>query len=400
MTRQPDVPSETPQGNAAVRPGPAQLSSALPRSLGAPLSPRGRGRGGRSIPAQPPRGRPAAGSAARALPARSFPRRHARRRRGAALPATPRAAGVPGARRPRLHTRLRPPSLGGSGEEERLGGGGVPPASSSPTHDRQPHYPRRAAHTAAPPERRPRSRQPYRACSSAAAILVGPGVIQRERRRRSSLGPARRWRRVRARCGDGQHRGAEDQAGVQGGAEERGGQSRSRRAPPPPSPAARWECGSGGRSGRPPARGGPRCPSAPPPRAAGGMVPRPRGGERRFPRRRDPPGRGERGRRRPSPAGAGEIGAGPPQAGWKAPVAGRAVRGGALPAGRVGPPPASCPAARPSRPADRAAVARRAGLMRAGRDGGGRGPRRLQHRLRLAPLLHKPGFLISCVFCR
>ena len=97
--------------------------------------------------------------------------------------------------------------------------------------------------------------------------------------------------------------------------------------------------------------------------------------------------------------GAGS-GAGPPQAGWKAPVAGRAVRGGALPAGRVGPPPASCPAARPSRPADRAAVARRAGLMRAGRDGGGRGPRRLQHRLRLAPLLHKPGFLISCVFCR
>nr|XP_047928804.1 ubiquitin-conjugating enzyme E2 K isoform X1 [Anser cygnoides] len=55
----------------------------------------------------------------------------------------------------------------------------------------------------------------------AAAILVGPGVIQRERRR-SSLGPAR-WRRWRgARCGDGQHRGAEDQAGVQGGAEERG----------------------------------------------------------------------------------------------------------------------------------------------------------------------------------
>lgn len=140
MTRQPDVPSETPQGNAAVRPGLAQLPSALPRSLGAPLSPRGRGRGGRSIPAQPPRGRPAAGSAARALPARSFPRRHARRRRGAVLPATPRAAGVPGARRPRLHTRLRPPSLGGSGEEEEVGGGGAspqrplrPPTIDSPT---------------------------------------------------------------------------------------------------------------------------------------------------------------------------------------------------------------------------------------------------------------------------
>ncbi|KAM6261430.1 ubiquitin-conjugating enzyme E2 K isoform 1-T1 [Porphyrio hochstetteri] len=56
----------------------------------------------------------------------------------------------------------------------------------------------------------------------AGAILVGPGVIQRERRW-SSLGPARRWRRVGARCGDGQHRGTEDQAGVQGGAEERGG---------------------------------------------------------------------------------------------------------------------------------------------------------------------------------
>ncbi|XP_067387301.1 ubiquitin-conjugating enzyme E2 K isoform X2 [Emydura macquarii macquarii] len=56
----------------------------------------------------------------------------------------------------------------------------------------------------------------------AGAILVGPGIIQRERR--SSLGPARRQRRVGARCGDGQHRGAEDQAGVQGGAEERGGQ--------------------------------------------------------------------------------------------------------------------------------------------------------------------------------
>ncbi|KAM3672087.1 LOW QUALITY PROTEIN: ubiquitin-conjugating enzyme E2 K [Ammospiza maritima maritima] len=53
----------------------------------------------------------------------------------------------------------------------------------------------------------------------AGAILVGPGVLQR--RRRSSLGPARRARG--ARCGDGQHRGAEDQAGVQGGAEERRG---------------------------------------------------------------------------------------------------------------------------------------------------------------------------------
>ncbi|XP_044873871.1 ubiquitin-conjugating enzyme E2 K isoform X2 [Mauremys mutica] len=57
----------------------------------------------------------------------------------------------------------------------------------------------------------------------AGAILVGPGIIQRERR--SSLGPARRQRRAGAGCGDGQHRGAEDQAGVQGGVEERGGQS-------------------------------------------------------------------------------------------------------------------------------------------------------------------------------
>lgn len=398
MTRQPDVPSETPQGNAAVRPGLAQLPSALSRGSavpagtrpGRPLHPGSAASGpaggrercqgsARTLFPAPSRQAPPGSSAARDTASRRCPRGE--------TPAPPHAAAAAFPRGQR----------GGGGG---WGGGGVPPASSSPTHDRQPHYPRRAAHTAAPPERRPRSRQPYRACSAAAAILVGPGVIQRERRRRSSLGPARRWRRVRARCGDGQHRGAEDQAGVQGGAEERGGQSRSRRAPPPPSPAARWECGSGGRSGRPPARGGPRCPSAPPPRATGGMVPRPRGGERRFPRRRDPPGRGERGRRRPSPAGAGGSGAGPPQAGWKAPVAGRAVRGGALPAGRVGPPPASCPAARPSRPADRAAVARRAGLMRAGRDGGGRGPRRLQHRLRLAPLLHKPGFLISCVFCR
>ncbi|XP_065261849.1 ubiquitin-conjugating enzyme E2 K isoform X1 [Emys orbicularis] len=59
----------------------------------------------------------------------------------------------------------------------------------------------------------------------AGAILVGPGIIQRERR--SSLGPARRQRRVGAGCGDGQHRGAEDQAGVQGGVEERGGHKES-----------------------------------------------------------------------------------------------------------------------------------------------------------------------------
>lgn len=47
--------------------------------------------------------------------------------------------------------------------------------------------------------------------SGAAAELAGPGA-------EGARG---------ARCGDGQHRGAEDQAGVQGGAEERRDEQKS-----------------------------------------------------------------------------------------------------------------------------------------------------------------------------
>ncbi|XP_029818391.1 ubiquitin-conjugating enzyme E2 K, partial [Manacus vitellinus] len=55
-----------------------------------------------------------------------------------------------------------------------------------------------------PPEEQ---RRPHRACSTAGAILVGPGVLQRSDA--ELAGPARRGGRGGARCGDGQHRGAE-----------------------------------------------------------------------------------------------------------------------------------------------------------------------------------------------
>lgn len=107
-----------------------------------------------------------------------------------------------------------------------------------------------------------------------------------------------------ARCGDGQHRGAEDQAGVQGGAEERRGQSLS---PLPLRSAAaalpRVSVGRRGRCGRPAGLGGePALPSAPPPRVGGGPVPRPLGGEWRFLGRRGPPAVGRRRRRGPQEA--------------------------------------------------------------------------------------------------
>lgn len=103
----------------------------------------------------------------------------------------------------------------------------------------------------------------------------------------------------------------------------------------------RVSVGSGGRCGRPAGlRGDPASPSAPPPRAGGGPVPRPRGGEWRFPGRRDPPaagrGGGGGGPRSPSPSGQRE----PP-----------AERGGER--------------------------GRRAGPRKCSGGGGGRGPRRL-----------------------
>lgn len=382
-------------------PGPARPR---PAALSAPALPRGS-----AVPAGTRPGRPLRPGSAASGPAGGRERRQGSVRTLFPAPSrqAPQGSGpardIANRRCPRGETlaraftqRLRQPSLGGSGEEVGEGGRPRPRVGSSPTRGPQPRYPRHAAHTAAPPERRPRSRHPYRACSAAAAILVGPGVIQRERRRRSSLGPARRWRRVGARCGDGQHRGAEDQAGVQGGAEERGGQSRS----PPRSAATLPGCAVGVRErGKERAAAGPRGASLP-------LGPTsPRGGWDRP----AASGRGTVVLEEKGPAGNGGEGGGgdlllrePGERGRPAagraeslPVAGRAVRGGELPAGRVGLAPASYPAARPSRPAARAAVALRAGLTRAGSDGGGRGFRRLQHRLRLAPLLHKPGFLTS-----
>lgn len=172
-----------------------------------------------------------------------------------------------------------------------------------------------------------------------------------------------------------------------------------RRAPPPPSPAARWECGSGERSGRPPARGGPRCPSAPPPRAGGGWDrPAASGRGMAILEEKGPTGKGREGgggdlplrepgeRGRPA-AGRAES---PPVAGRRAASRAGGARPGLLPRPSAPPPaPRVPPSAQPS------AFVLRAGLPRAGGDGGGWGFRRLQHRLRLAPLLHKPGFLIS-----
>ncbi|KAM9028184.1 ubiquitin-conjugating enzyme E2 K isoform 4-T4 [Ara ararauna] len=98
--------------------------------------------------------------------------------------------------------------------------------------------------------------------------------------------------------------------------------------------------GSEGRCGCPSGlRGDPASPSAPPPRAGGGPVPRPRGGVWRFPGRRDPPaaGGGRRGPRSPSPSGQRELpavpggsGAGPGKCG------GGSGGGGHGPGGRAG----------------------------------------------------------------
>lgn len=303
VTCQPDVPSEALQGNAAARPGPAQLPSALPRALGS------------AVPAVTRPGRPLNPGSAASGPAGGRERRQGSARTLYPAPSRQAPQGSGPARDtanrgcPRGETAAPPHTAGAAFPRGQRGGGWGggrprPRSGSSPTRGRQPRYPRHAAHTAAPPERRPRSRQPYRACSAAAAILVGPGVIQRERRRRSSLGPARRWRRVGARCGDGQHRGAEDQAGVQGGAEERGGQSRS----PPRSAATLPGCTVGVRErGKERAPAGPRGASLPlgPTSPRGGWVGSSRGlGEGNGdPRGEGTHREGERGgRRRPSPA--------------------------------------------------------------------------------------------------